>query len=140
MVIGMDSNAHRSRFSPADSDERRDKLEDFILMHELDIANRGHVPTFQTVCTQSVIDVYLIQNIYLHDWFVDTNYNVSDLNTISLYLDIDGVEEPEARTWKEAKWPKFTEKLDVAYTPPERMSTRKLDRELGNFNFIWKMH
>ena len=135
ILIGMDSNAHSSLYSSADTDDRGDKLEDFIFMHELDIANRGHIPTFQTVCAQSVIDVTLMKDIFIRDWHVDTDYNTSDHNTIVFHIDVETVPERESRPWKEAKWSKFTEKLDVKYNPPERMTTRKLDRELGKFYF-----
>ena len=63
VVICMDSNAHSSMYSDAISDERGGQLEDFILMHNLDIANLGHVPTFQTFRAQSVIDVTLVKYI-----------------------------------------------------------------------------
>ena len=48
MIICMDSNAHSSLYSEAESDERGDALEDFLFSHDLDLANRGSLPTFQT--------------------------------------------------------------------------------------------
>ena len=37
----------------------------------------------------------------------------------------------ESRPWKDAKWLKFTDSLNKKYTPPERMTCKKLDKEVG---------
>ena len=131
LLIGMDSNAHSSLYSQAVSDERGSNLEDFILMHGLDIANRGHIPTFQTFRAQSVIDVTLTKTIFVRDWHVDAEYNASDHNTIVFHIEADLVLPRDIRRWEKAKWPKFTAALDTSYIFPERMTKKKLDKELA---------
>ena len=133
IVIGMDSNCHSSLFSNDNSDGRGDDLEDFIFINDLDIANVGYVPTFQTFRAQSVIDITLFRNVDIRDWHVNTEYNSSDHNTIEFIIDVEEVAPKEVRIWKEAKWSKFSEILDKKYTPPERMTGKKLDHELVKF-------
>ena len=118
LVLCMDSNAHSSMYSEAESDERGGVLEDFILMHDLEIGNIGHVPTFQTFRAQSVIDVTLIRNIGLRGWHVDATYNASDHNTIVFSIKAEEVLPREIRRWKDAKWDKFSEKLKKKYVFP----------------------
>ena len=131
VIIGMDSNAHSSLYSQAVTDERGSNLEDFILTYGFDIANRGHIPTFQTFRAQSVIDITLTKNIFVRDWHVDTEYNASDHNTIVFYFEAESVPARDVRRWEKAKWPEFSSTLDITYTPPVRMTKKKLDRELG---------
>ena len=131
VLIGMDSNAHSSLYSQAISDERGSNLEDFILVHGLDIANRGHVPTFQTFRAQSVIDVTLIKGIQVQDWHVDTDYNASDHNTIVFRIEADSVSPRSIRRWAKSKWLVFTDMLDKPFTPPVRMTKKKLDIEVS---------
>ena len=133
IVIGMDSNCHSSLYSDAVTDERGNDLEDFILLHDLDIANIGFVPTFQTFRAQSVIDVTLFKDIAIRGWHVDQDYNASDHNTIKFQIEVEEVCPKEIRNWKEAKWQKFSDKLSKKYVPPERMTAKKLDRELEKF-------
>ena len=130
IIIGMDSNAHSSLYSLAISDQRGSDLEDFILTHDLDIANIAHVPTFQTVRAQSVIDITLTKDIYIHDWHVDTEYNASDHNTIVFSIEVEPVQPRETRCWDKAKWLSFTSDLNVNFSPPERMTRKKLDKEV----------
>ena len=59
VVLCMDSNCHSSLYSDDNTDERGNDLEDFIFANDLDIANIGFVPTFQTFRAQSVIDITL---------------------------------------------------------------------------------
>ena len=131
VLLCLDSNAHSSFYSDAVSDERGGDLEDFIMTYNLDIANKGHIPTFQTFCASSVIDVSLIKGISLYDWHVDTSYNASDHNTIVFQIDALEVPEKEIRPWKSADWPTISSNLDAPYSPPERMTLKKLDREVG---------
>ena len=133
VVIGMDSNCHSSLYSDAMTDERGNDLEDFIFRHDLDIANIGYVPTFETFRAQSVIDITLFKDIAIADWHVDQEYNASDHNTIRFRIEVEEVAPREIRNWKEAKWSKFSDSLNKKYVPPERMTTKKLDKELSKF-------
>ena len=133
VVVCMDSNCHSSLYSEAVTDERGNDLEDFIFSHDLDIANIGHVPTFQTLRAQSVIDITLFRNIQIRDWHVNQEYNASDHNTIEFQIDAEEVAPKEVRCWKEAKWDKFSSLLNKTYTPPTRMTAKKLDHELYKF-------
>lgn len=63
---------------------------------------------------------------------MDTEYNVSDHNTIVFKIDVEEVCPRESRPWKKAGWIKFTDSLNKLYSPPERITCKKLDKEVGN--------
>ena len=57
VILGMDSNAHSTLTGSAESNVRGRHLEDFIMRHNLEIANKGTTPTFDSHLGSSIIDV-----------------------------------------------------------------------------------
>ena len=130
LVLAVDSNSHSSFYSLAQSNERGRRFEDFILQYMLQVENRGNISTFQSTRAQSVIDVTLTKNFSVWDWHVNTDYNASDHNTIYFKLEADLAPAREVRPWQKADWRIFTDSLDKQRVLPERMTCKKLDREV----------
>ena len=131
LVLTMDSNAHSSFYSSAQSNARGRALEDFIVRHMLQVQNQGDVPTFQSTRAQSIIDVTLTYGVQVWDWHVDDQYNASDHNSIYFCLEADKIPPREVRPWDKADWRKFTDVLDKVRPLPERITCKKLDREVS---------
>ena len=129
IVIAVDSNAHSYLYGP-DENARGRLFEQFIIQHGFQVANRGETPTFQTLYSESFIDVTLFRNTNVHGWRVDTSYNASDHNSILFSLDqVVMVPPREIRPWLKADWPRFKSKLMLpGYDIPEVITCKKLDK------------
>ena len=128
LLITIDSNAHSSFYSLAQSNARGRQLEDFIVRNALQVENKGSIPTFQTIRASSVIDVTLTHELDIWNWHVDTEFNGSDHNSIYFMIEADLVPPREIRPWDKADWRKFTDALDKVRTVPDRMTAKKLDK------------
>ena len=86
VVFGLDSNAHSELYGH-DTDKRGEELEEFIFVNNLEIENRGDVPTFATLrrgtLATSFIDITLSREVNVVNWYVDETFNNSDHNTLS---------------------------------------------------------
>ena len=129
LLLSMDSNAHSTLYGP-DENERGRQLEEFIIGNNLWVVNRGSTPTFQTIRSESFIDVTLVKNVEIWNWRVSSEYNASDHN--NLLFTIRQVEEVPSRTirpWKQAKWGQFKVELSKAgYSVPRIIDKGKLDK------------
>ena len=129
ILLAMDSNAHSTLYGP-DENERGRLLEQFIISRGFTVANRGNVPTFQTLRAESYIDITLLRGISVCGWRVSTEYNASDHNNI--YFGISQVvlnPSKEIRNWKSAKWEQFTDSLKApGFSIPGAIDTGKLDK------------
>ena len=131
VVFGLDSNAHSELYGH-ETDSRGEILEEFIFVNNLDIENRGDVPTFSTLrrdtLATSYIDITLSKNVNVVDWFVDESFNHSDHNTLSYEILV--TEEPPklVRPWKRANWTRFRRIIERHnfYVPPN-VTTKQLD-------------
>ena len=136
VVLGLDSNAHSELYGQ-ETDGRGEILENFILQHNLEIENRGNIPTFSTLrgetLATSFIDITLSRNTDIVDWHVDESFNNSDHNT--LYFEILTQPDPPTliRPWKKANWTRFTRTLtERNFYVPAVMSIKKLDRMVNS--------
>ena len=131
LIIGMDSNAHSYLFGNSDeTNDRGEELEEFIMMRDLSVANSGAIPTFHTVRASSIIDVTLYKRVPIFDWFVCEEYNASDHNSLYFKILIDLPKFREIRPWQKANWGLFTDTLNKDRKFPDRMTTKKLDKEV----------
>ena len=88
-VIGCDSNAHHTVWGSRDTNRRGEKLLEFMLSNDVEIANKGCVPTFFTQRGQSVIDITLTSPHILPritNWKVSENETLSDHKQIEFDL------------------------------------------------------
>ena len=134
ILISMDSNAHSSLYGP-DNNNRGGELEDFILLHGLQVHNTGSDPTYETrrgsCLIQTHIDVTLSRDLpfEITAWRVDRSYNASDHNTIRFETTRTDTQELTIRPWSKADWGIFRDVLRQAdYRIPTGMSMKKLDK------------
>ena len=132
VLLAIDSNAHSKLYGPTEN-ERGRRLEHFILSSNLWVENRGTTPTFQTLYSESFIDVTLTREIRVKDWRVCTLYNASDHNTLLFSIDQVLIEPcREIRPWKQGDWVKFTQHLQQpGFQIPEMVTCKKLDKMVG---------
>jgi len=75
-VIGCDSNAHSTLWGSPDSNPRGDIMEEIIESFNLQVCNKGEVPTFNSSRGSTHIDVTLVNESFqrwmdIKDWTVD---------------------------------------------------------------------
>ncbi|XP_067644974.1 uncharacterized protein, partial [Eurosta solidaginis] len=61
LVIGADANAHNNAWGGADTNKRGESLFCYILQTNLQIANRGNVPTYIGPTSSNVLDIKHIE-------------------------------------------------------------------------------
>ena len=64
------------------------------------------------------------------DWHVYQEHNVSDHNSIYFKIMVDTPMDREVWPWKTSNWGIFTDSLNKVRQFPDRMTAKKLDREL----------
>jgi hypothetical protein len=60
LICSVDTNAHSPLWNSKDSNQRGQVLEDFIILNNLIVLNRGNKPTFVTRRCSSIIDVLCV--------------------------------------------------------------------------------
>ena len=131
LVLGFDSNAHSELFGH-ETDDRGEALESFIFTNNLDIENRGDIPTFSTIRlgrpVTSFIDITLSRDVDVVDWCVDESFNNSDHNTISFEILVNSPPPAPVRPWKSANWTRFRRIIAAQnFHIPDHMSIKKID-------------
>ena len=131
VVFGLDSNAHSELYGH-DTDRRGELMEEFIFVNNLEIENKGDIPTFATlrrdVLATSFIDITLSKDVNVVNWHVDESFNNSDHNALS--YEILTVEEPPklVRPWKRANWLRFRRIIENHhFFVPDILTNKKLD-------------
>ena len=142
LLLGMDSNSHSVLYGP-ETNPRGEELENFILSRGLRVENVGDTPTFQTLrqsCSiATYIDVTLSKGMsgLIKDWLVDTDFNGSDHNTISFFLEgIIDYKATKARIWDSTDWFYFKNELaknNRHLTIPEFLNEKKVEKLLVKF-------
>ena len=92
LIVGADANSHNAAWGSSDTNDRGDKLLDYILSTNLQICNVGNKPTFSNSIRQDVIDITLATvgiERRISDWRVSDKENFSDHNTINFSILID---------------------------------------------------
>ena len=132
VVFGLDTNAHSELYGH-ETDNRGEILEEYILNNNLEVENRGDIPTFCTLrgetLASSFIDVTLSRDVRIVDWFVDESFNNSDHNTLSFEI-LTAPDPPKLiRPWSRANWTRFARIIqNHEFFQPEIMSIKKLDK------------
>jgi hypothetical protein len=109
LIILADSNSHSTMTGP-DTNKRGEKLEDFLFDNDLQLANDGPVPTFQTSWCKTFIDItahnhYLEQSIQY--WRVDPRESFSDHKFIQFEVECEIIAEEQVLNFKKANWRVF---------------------------------
>ena len=132
LLIGIDSNAHSELYGQ-ETNSRGELLEDFIFRHNLEVENRGTVPTFSTIRrgaeVSSFIDVTLSRGAEVVDWCVDDTFNNSDHNMLTFKVLTEEPQQKLIRPWKRANWTRFRRIIEKhEFHVPTVMSKKKLDK------------
>ena len=109
LIVGCDSNAHHYLWGSRDCNERGHRLVEFLDQCNLDVANRGTVPTFVTGRGESVIDVTICSlSVISHikDWHVPEDVSLSDHRYIKFWLEGRGAEPVYRRHPRKMDWAK----------------------------------
>ena len=91
-LAGCDSNAHNIIWGSKDTNRRGERLLDFLLSNDLEIANQGNEPTFMSKRGQSLIDITMMSPCILpnlKNWHVSTHETLSDHKQIEFELHCD---------------------------------------------------
>ena len=143
LIVGMDSNAHSTMWSSPETNQRGSEIETYIIRNNLNILNRGNVPTFYTRRgardIKSHIDLSIAnqnaaRTLELDDWRVDENHSFSDHRYIEFNMSdktIESVQVEGVRSVRRTNWPKFSQLTRVDESPP-LVSCDDLDKE-GQF-------
>ena len=131
VLLGIDTNCHSELFGD-ETNKRGEELEDFIFMHDLEVENRGNIPTFSTFknnkLATSFIDITMSRGVTVADWRVDESFNNSDHNTLCYNLILAPPPTKLIRPWSKANWSRFHRILSKhSFFIPDIMSTKKLD-------------
>ena len=115
LLIGADANSHNTVWGSTDTNQRGDKLLDFILSSDLQICNVGDKPTFSNAVREEVIDITLatieIERNVL-DWKVSDEESFSDHNRIEFILKMNFTPLSVAyRNVRKTDWELFREEL-----------------------------
>ena len=82
IIIGTDSNAHSTVWNCANTDNRGEFIEDFLINNDLSCLNVGNNPTFESACGFTSIINITIANYRLatsiSNWRVEKNLQISD--------------------------------------------------------------
>ena len=86
LIVGADANSHNVSWGSSDTNNRGEKLLDFIVTTNLHICNIGTTPTFENAIRREVIDITLATNNItskIKNWIVNRNVSLSDHNRIT---------------------------------------------------------
>ena len=92
LIVGADANSHNAAWGSTDTNDRGDKLLDYILTTQLQICNQGEKPTFANSVREEVIDITLASTGIerkIINWNVSEKENFSDHNTINFSIMTD---------------------------------------------------
>ena len=135
VVLGMDSNAHSTLTGSEETNIRGRHLQNFIMRHNLEIANKGNKPTFDSHLGQSVIDVTLVSPDIadrISDWKVVDEENFSDHKTIQFGLDTPQPEIQMKRNYAKLDINEFKERLSnlsAGWIPPTNWCLEEIEQQ-----------
>ena len=116
VILGADANAQSTWWNNEKNNNRGDKLEDFILLHNLEVSNQGNKPTWGNIRCSSIIDVTLVSQGLrdnIKEWQVSDENMDSDHRLIEFKLDLVSQKKViKARNFKKANWEKFRSLLN----------------------------
>lgn len=147
LVIGCDANGHHTQWGSKDINERGESILDFILTTDLNICNRGEVPTFANKKTETVIDLTLATNaegLAIQNWRVTPEYAFSDHGRISFTINREPQVGKPFRNPRKTDWTGFVgivgEKVREARTKwnsrPAQLSVKDLEETVNTLSTI----
>ena len=115
LIVGADANSHNTVWGSTDTNQRGDKLLDFILSSDLQICNVGDKPTFSNAVREEVIDLTLATieiERKVMDWKVSEEESFSDHNRIEFILRMNYTPTSTSyRNVRKTDWQLYREEL-----------------------------
>ena len=150
LIVGADANSHNTVWGSSDTNDRGDKLLDFILSTNLHICNIGDAPTFSSATRDEVIDLTLASANIEHkvtNWKVSNEETFSDHKRIEFQVELKLTVMPMAyRNIRKTHWTSYREKLaenlqwnETEYTPEEiteKLTTSVMDAYHSNCKLV----
>eukprot|EP00095_Tigriopus_kingsejongensis_P003895 maker-scaffold296_size217904-snap-gene-0.11 protein:Tk03895 transcript:maker-scaffold296_size217904-snap-gene-0.11-mRNA-1 annotation:"lian-aa1 retrotransposon protein" len=133
VIIGTDSNAHSVVWG-YETNRRGEILEEWILNHNLAVANIGKKPTFVTTRASSCINATITSmGIICQGWKVES-FLASDHELIT--FKVEGSSEPKwVRSLARANWVRFQRALDqTTWAPGFEWSQAMLHTEVSKLD------
>lgn len=110
LVLGCDTNAHHTLWGSTNINTERENLIEFLSSTNLEILNRGNVPTFVTGNRSEVLDVTFASRELLTrvlNWHVSNEESLSDHKEINFDICSRGTDNPLFRNPRNTDWDKF---------------------------------
>ena len=151
LIYACDANAHNTFWGSKDTDSRGTELLDFIFQKNLDLLNKGNVPTLFTLRNTTngqtpvhdVIDLTLASNFIsqrIIDWKVSLDASCSDHRYLEFALESVKAETRNFRNPKLTDWEKYENLLAdrIGRLDLNINTIRQLDRQVDKFSAIIK--
>ena len=132
LIVGCDANAHHEVWGSTGTNERGEKLLEFLLETGLDVVNQGGKPTFVTKNRSEVLDLTLCgprTRGFINKWKVSDEPSLSDHRTICFEVDIARHGEGKRRSPKNTNWEEYKEEVRGRLTGLQEnyATTRNID-------------
>ncbi|MCP3662523.1 MAG: RNA-directed DNA polymerase [Gammaproteobacteria bacterium] len=115
LILGCDANAHHVSWGSQTCNVRGTALMEYLVTTDLEIANRGHEPTFFAAGRQTVIDLTLISGDITQDvsgWHVSQEVSLSDHRHICFSFGMRPPAPVYRRNPRSTDWPKYVGRLE----------------------------
>lgn len=136
-IIGCDANSHHILWGSTDCNERGKLLVDFLSRTNLNIINKGTVPTFVTKSRREVLDITLAtpgMTDMISNWMVPNAASLSDHRWISFGVSIIQTEEITFKNPRSADWITYTSatKKGISRLVKNRLRTKTdIDKQVN---------
>ena len=120
LILACDANAHNEVWGSTDTNKRGESLFDFLLQEQLEVYNRGTVPTFVTKVRKEVLDITfgtLVADTMLKNWRVADEETLSDHRMITFDLFGETKKEPMSRNPRKTDWGEYRRCLETSVRP-----------------------
>ena len=114
LFLGCDANVHNLAWGSSDTNNREEKLLQFLYNTNLDFLNRGCKPTFQNCNREEVIDITLASRNMgnaITGWRVSDEVSMSDHNHIVFEIKGRSTESRLYRNLGKTDWAIYVEEL-----------------------------
>ena len=112
IILAGDANGHSPLWGSDNTNSRGHLWEEFILLNDLDIANKGPLPTFENHIGKSMIDLTLTRNVHVRSWHNTQLQNGSDHYMLQFTVSFSpNVLEKKFQNIANTNWSLFREAL-----------------------------
>ena len=129
VIIGCDTNAHSTLWHCPETNARGERLEEWILLHNLRVHNNGSEPTFHRAGARTIIDMTLTRGTAIGaevtDWEVTDAVMGSDHQLLQWRIPISTIyNNGRIRNWNKGDWLSFQICLEEVSEHRQMMTQR----------------